>query len=188
MPDVDLQIIEQQVNLHVGNEQIALTVEPPPQVHVSLGGAPGPGGPSAYQLWLNEGNVGTLEDFYAAIGPPQTLRLNIQLVDQALKANEILYAATPPNGETWAFPANFNGSSGRKLPSGVNPASTLTLDVRKNGTSVGSIVIATTGVVTFTTASGAPFSIVGGTDVLEVVGPATVSAAVGYVFLLWAEY
>lgn len=71
-----------------------------------------------------------------------------------------------------SFAGNFAGSFGSV---GVNPTATATYSVKKNGSSVGTIVISTGGVVTFTTTSGASQSLAAG-DVLAVVGPTSQDA------------
>ena len=53
---------------------------------------------------------------------------------------------------------------------GIHPTATSTFVINKNGSPVGTITIATTGVATFTSVSGATFSI---GDVLTIVGQAT---------------
>jgi hypothetical protein len=50
-----------------------------------------------------------------------------------------------------ALPANFSGSYGHV---GTNPAATFAIDVKDNGSSIGTISISTGGVFTFTTSSG----------------------------------
>ncbi len=122
-----------------------------------------------------------------------TLAVNTRLVElsltgTALTASEILGAFTPPVGETWTFPANLTTSYGLKLNGGTNPASTFTLDVVKNGSTVATISISTSGVVTFTTAGGVAFSLTGGADTCKVVGNVTPSVAVGYVIALAATW
>jgi hypothetical protein len=72
----------------------------------------------------------------------------------------------------WTLPASFTGSKGS---CGVNPTSSFAMDVRKNGTSVGTITISTSGVVSFTAASSVTFA---AGDVLEVVAPATADPTV----------
>lgn len=77
------------------------------------------------------------------------------------------------------FADDFAGAVGY---ANTNPAATFTLDVQKNGVSVGSIAISTTGVFTFTTTSGAVAFAAG--DRLRVVGPAVAgtAASVGITF------
>lgn len=53
---------------------------------------------------------------------------------------------------TVVFPGNFSGSAGTV---GTNPTSTATYTVKKNGSSIGTVVVSTGGSVTFTTTSGA---------------------------------
>lgn len=82
----------------------------------------------------------------------------------------------PANGVTYpvitfkrttTFAVDFAGSVGSV---GTNPTSTATYTVKKNGSTVGQIVINTSGVFTFTTSGGAPISFSSG-DRLEIVSP-----------------
>lgn len=113
--------------------------------------------------------------------------LNLALLGAALTTNETFAAVIPPVGETWTVPANFTGATGKKLSGGVDPASSYVITVNKNGTTVGSITISTSGLVSFATSAGS-FSLVGGADVLELVGPATAGTAVGYAFAIPVGY
>ncbi|RWN33423.1 hypothetical protein [Mesorhizobium sp.] len=58
-----------------------------------------------------------------------------------------------------AFAANFSGSFGHV---GTNPAATFAIDVRDNGSSIGTISISTGGVFTFTTSGGTAKTITAG--------------------------
>jgi hypothetical protein len=118
----------------------------------------------------------------------RTRIVNLAITGTALAANEVLGAITPPSGETWTFAANFGGSSGKKVSGGTNPAASYQLDVKKSGTSTGTITISTAGAVSFATSGGTSFSLTGGTDELQVIGPATIDTALGYAFALTATY
>ena len=109
-----------------------------------------------------------------------------QIVGTALAASEVLLTLMPPSGETWTLPGNLSTSSGKKVTGGTNPAATYTIDLQKNGSSVGSIVISTSGVVTFSTTSGAAIMLTGGTDILQAIGPASPDTALGYVLSIAA--
>ena len=61
---------------------------------------------------------------------------------------------------------------------GVNPTSTTTFTINKNGSSVGTITFATNGVATFTSVSGATFA---SGDVLTIIGQATPDATLANV-------
>lgn len=125
----------------------------------------------------------------AIYAPGVTTRLmGASILGNALTASERLASFAPPLGETWTFPANLANSVGKKLSTGTNPASTYTIDVRKNGVTAGSIIISTAGVVTFTTVGGVAFSLVGGTDSLSLVGPAGADTVVDYTFTLFATF
>lgn len=110
----------------------------------------------------------------------RTRALAPTILGQQLTSSEVFFAAVPPTGETWNFPANFTAAYGKKLTGGANPAASFAIDVSKNGASVGTITISNAGVVSFATAGGAAFSLVGGSDELRLVGPAGVDTAVGY--------
>jgi len=71
-----------------------------------------------------------------------------------------------------AFPGNFSGSSGSV---GTNPTSTAAYDVKKNGSSIGTISISTGGAFTFTTTSGTAKSLAAG-DRLTVIAPGSQDA------------
>jgi hypothetical protein len=59
---------------------------------------------------------------------------------------------------------------------GTNPAASFTLDVRKNGTSIGSISVTTGGAITYST-TDTTVSFAAG-DLLSIVGPSTADAAI----------
>lgn len=68
---------------------------------------------------------------------------------------------------------DFGGAQARI---GTNPTASFVLDVQKNGSSVGSITVATDGSVTFATTGGAvSFAI---DDLISVVGPGTIDATI----------
>jgi hypothetical protein len=71
-----------------------------------------------------------------------------------------------------SFAGNFAGSYGTV---GTNPTSTATYTVNQNGSSIGTIVVSTGGVVTFTTTSGAAQSFAAG-DRMLVTAPGTQDA------------
>ena len=111
----------------------------------------------------------------------------VQISGAGLEASEVMCSMFPPTGETWTFPGNLSTSSGKKLPGGTNPGASYVIDLKKNGSNVGTITISTAGVVSFATTSGAAVVLTGATDVLQAVGPATPdAAALGYVFNLVA--
>lgn len=139
--------------------------------------------------WTEDANAfGDFLNGYTPTGVSSNRTIMLSITGTALTASEVLGAIMPPTGETWTFPANLSTSSGKKLSGGVNPASTYTLDVKKNGSSVGTISISTSGVVTFSTSGGTSFSLTGGSDELQAVGHATPDTAVGYVITLVATW
>lgn len=71
-----------------------------------------------------------------------------------------------------AFSGNFSGSYGSV---GANPTSTATYTVLKNGSSIGSVAISTSGTFTFTTSSGASQSLAAG-DRLTITAPSSQDA------------
>lgn len=81
-------------------------------------------------------------------------------------ASEVLFLATPFSGEIIVLADDFAGST---CVTGTNPTSSFVMDVQKNGSSIGSITIATNGVATFVT-TGAAVTL-SGSDVLKVVAP-----------------
>lgn len=109
----------------------------------------------------------------------------MMLSGTALASAETLLAITPVGDETLTFAGNLANSTGQKMTGGTNPASTFTGDIKKNNSAVGTWVISTSGVVSFTTTSGAAITIAPG-DILEFVGPGTASTAVGFMFSIAA--
>lgn len=75
--------------------------------------------------------------------------------------------------EAVTFPASWAGAAGRI---GTNPAAAFTLDVQKNGVSVGTISVTTSGVIAYST-GGTAVSFAAG-DLLTVVGPTTADTAI----------
>lgn len=133
-------------------------------------------------VWI-PGSPGTqwkmpLSDLYDYVSNRRIFAANI--LNQALGASEVLFAISPPVGEIWTFPANLSSSSGKKITGGTNPAASYVITLRKNGSTVGTVTIATDGTVSFATSGGASFSLTGGSDILDGVGAATTDNAVGY--------
>lgn len=72
---------------------------------------------------------------------------------------------------------NFAGNwAGSKFRNGTNPTATAVLDVQKNGSSIGSISISTSGVATFTTSAGAA-QVFNAGDYISVLAPASPDAS-----------
>lgn len=134
-----------------------------------------------------EASVGTSWDVLQVNQLPRSRVLSPAIVGSALTASEVLLAMVPPSGETWTFAANLSGAVGKKLSGGTNPAASYVLDVKKNGSNVGTITISTSGVVSFATSGGSSFTI-SGTDDLQIVGPVTPDTAVGYAFAIPFSY
>lgn len=83
------------------------------------------------------------------------------------------YVMTWKATRAWKLLGNMAGSQCKVQ---TNPASTAVFDVQKNGSSVGSISINTSGVATFTTTAGAVESFAVG-DVLAIVAPSPQDAS-----------
>ena len=82
-----------------------------------------------------------------------------------------------------SLPANLTGSFGDVT---TNPAATCTLDVKKNGSNVGTVVISTGGAFTFTTTAGAAVTLAAG-DRVSVHSPAAATTVVDPNFTLVAS-
>lgn len=98
------------------------------------------------------------------------------------------FTATPTASEVLAMhvvtqaitiPANF-GTPDSKGAVGTNPTASFALDVKKNGSSIGTITISTGGAFTFATGSGTAKSVSVG-DVIQVVAPSTPDTTVANV-------
>jgi lipoprotein-anchoring transpeptidase ErfK/SrfK len=88
-------------------------------------------------------------------------------------ASQIVLAVDiPSNLSTVSFPGNFSGSTGKV---GTNPTSTATYNINQNGSSIGTMVISTSGTFTFTTTSGTAKAFAA-SDELTVVAPGTQDA------------
>jgi len=88
----------------------------------------------------------------------------------APSASEVLLLHTFPDGVDF-----LDDFADAVADVGTNPAATFDLDVQKNGSSIGTISIATGGTVTFTTTGGAVSFAAG--DQLKIVGPASPGTA-----------
>lgn len=88
-------------------------------------------------------------------------------------ASQIVAIYTAFSAET--FPANFGSPNQSYGSVGTNPSSTASYAVNKNGSSVGTISISTSGVFTFTTSGGTSFSLAAG-DRLTIVAPSSQDA------------
>lgn len=75
------------------------------------------------------------------------------------------------------FLGNFSGSVGKV---GTNPTATATYDIQKNGSSIGGISINTSGVVSFTSTSGAAQSFASG-DIIKIVFQSSADATLANV-------
>lgn len=85
-------------------------------------------------------------------------------------AGATAYVDIPSNLTTFQIPANFTGSKGK---CGTNPTSTATYTFYKNGSSIGTLSIATSGVFTWATTGGTSVSFTPGADELSWGAPAS---------------
>jgi len=100
---------------------------------------------------------------------PQPYDMFIYRPDQApAGATIVLYTFT----RGVVFPNNFSGASGSVE---ANPTAVYACDIQRNGTSIGTLSVSTTGAVTFTTAGATTESFVAG-DKLQIIAPAGVDA------------
>jgi hypothetical protein len=98
--------------------------------------------------------------------------------------NVMIYTATSP----LTFPGNFATTPGPCGSVGTNPTATATYTVKKNGSSVGTITISTSGVFTFATTSGTAINLVAN-DRFTVTAPSTVDTTLADVgFTLVGTY
>jgi hypothetical protein len=88
-------------------------------------------------------------------------------------ASQLVCVYTAFSAQT--FPANFGSPQQSYGSVGVNPTATASYTVKKNGASVGTISISTSGVFTFTTSGGTSFSLAVG-DRLTIVAPSSQDA------------
>jgi hypothetical protein len=79
--------------------------------------------------------------------------------------------------DAFTIPANMSGT---QVKVGTNATATFAIDVQQNGTSIGTISIATSGTATLTTTSGAAKSIAAG-DVLKFVAPSSADSTIANV-------
>lgn len=87
-------------------------------------------------------------------------------------ASDTLYIDIPSNLTTVAFAANFAGSTGK---CGTNPTASAVYTIQKNGTTVGTITISTSGTFTFATTGGTTVTCAA-SDELSIIAPATPDA------------
>lgn len=111
-----------------------------------------------------------------------TARTNLGL----LRLVAFFFTTTPTASEVLALyvaadaftiPANMSGT---QVKVGTNATATFAIDVQQNGTSIGTISIATSGTATLTTTSGTAKPIAAG-DVLKFVAPASADATIANV-------
>jgi hypothetical protein len=81
----------------------------------------------------------------------------------------------------WTLPANAAGSSGK---CGTNPTSSATYNIKKNGSTVGTVAISTGGVFTFATTGGTSVSFAAG-DTLTLVAPSSPDATLSDVQVIF---
>lgn len=116
---------------------------------------------------------GTRWDEYTASGGSGSAEITYSVpfgFTQAPLPSEILLLHV--FAEPVAFPTNWDGA---RASIGTNPAAPFTLDVRKNGTSVGSISVATGGATSFTSGGAVTFA---AGDLLSIIAPSSADAAI----------
>lgn len=103
------------------------------------------------------------------------LRLIAFFFTTAPTSSEVLgiYAAA----DDFTIAANMSGT---QVSVGTNPTATFAIDVQKNGSTIGTISIATSGAVTLTTTSGTTKSISSG-DIIKFVAPSSTDATIANV-------
>jgi hypothetical protein len=104
----------------------------------------------------------------------------------------VTYCGTPADGKfmggasithACTIPANFDGATGAVL---TNPGSSYIITAKKNGSTVGTITISTSGVFTFATSAGATVPLAFG-DELTFIGPASAGTAADFVLTVVAD-
>jgi len=127
-------------------------------------------------------NDGTTEDSGVKASSAQGLFVMIHYLEGAPKASEKVWAmSVPANITTAVFAANFAGSAGH---CGTNPTATAVYTLNKNGSSIGTCTISTSGTFTFATGGGAAQSLAAG-DLLQVIAPSSVDATLADVNISW---
>lgn len=137
----------------------------------------------AYKLVLKDSDDNTvLEEDNIVVGSAASSSTNNYLLAAS-------YVGTPTAqgtmhvhifDRTVSFPADLSGSQAACL---TNPGAAYAIDIRKNGTTAGTLSFDTSGTPTFTTASGAAFSMASG-DTLSFHGPDAVGTASDFGILL----
>ncbi len=98
------------------------------------------------------------------------------------------FTSTPTSSEVlclhvapvaFTFPANFATPSAQGNV-GTNPTSSFAIDVKNNGTTIGTITISTGGAFTFATAGGTTKSVAAG-DILKFIAPSSADATIANV-------
>jgi hypothetical protein len=102
--------------------------------------------------------------------PPVNLFAVVSAVTGKPAASQIVAIYTAFSAET--FPANFGSPNQSYGSVGTNPTATAAYTVNKNGSSVGTVSISTSGVFTFTTSGGTSVSLAAG-DRLTIVAPSS---------------
>lgn len=111
----------------------------------------------------------------AGLAPGGLLRTIAFFFTTAPTSSEVLalYVAV----DAFTIPANMSGT---QVKVGTNATATFAIDVQRNGVSIGTISIATSGVATLTTTSGTSKAIAIG-DVLKFVAPSATDATIANV-------
>lgn len=124
-----------------------------------------------FAAWIADENAFLIYDGSAWISPTAANIYRIGFFFTTTPAaSEIL--ALHVVSDAMTLPANLTGSVGS---CGTNPTASFAIDVQRNGTSIGTITIATGGTFAFATVSGTSKNLAAG-DVLKFVAPATPDA------------
>ena len=103
-------------------------------------------------------------------------------LEGAPTASEVVWSMNVPTSITTAvFGANFAGSSGHCT---TNPTASAVYTLTRNGTSIGTCTISTSGTFTFATVGGGTQALSGG-DLLQVIAPSSVDATLAGVNISW---
>jgi len=122
------------------------------------------------RAWLQDEDLLVVWNGSAWVTPPRSVSFSCFSVPAPTSSQILLDQMFV---ESTVFADDLAGS---RASVGTNPASTFLIDVRKNGSSVGSISISTGGVATFTTTGGS-LSFAAG-DLLSLIAPGTTDGTI----------
>jgi hypothetical protein len=106
-----------------------------------------------------------------AVGGVASSGINLALFHPGVPtSSKLMFQFTVP--DNWSVPGNLVGSVGHI---GTNPTASFTMNVVVNGSNVGTIVVSTAGVFSFTTTGGNPVALLAG-DKITITAPASTDA------------